>query len=358
MATTLYPVPWVPANIYGLIVLIISFIIFPPFLIYQHMKRKTRFYVQRSYILLAFQNWGMFVSIIIYAAEQILHPYDPCIFITWVNFIGFTLYCTPVFLRCLVYCIRYHIARKRGKTLLSRPTEVMSSARILKLVFVISTPFAWKAYFAVGLPQLLPPIALTLLQKDLSHMLVNDPAGCPNGDMQGFVVFSFVLFHLINLALSVGFLWKSRDAYYIKREFRAAVIVWIIAIPIWGVGHFFSMVNFYLPKFTVIMIACLLHFCVSGVWISLVSYRYEKYCKGCTESDLATLLKDKKFAKRFSNFLCLQMCVENIYFYETVEAYRRAAENELPILSRVIYDRCIFLIFEIILLFLLLLSSY
>eukprot|EP01113_Clastostelium_recurvatum_P008082 TRINITY_DN1378_c0_g2_i1.p1 TRINITY_DN1378_c0_g2~~TRINITY_DN1378_c0_g2_i1.p1 ORF type:complete len:278 (+),score=15.00 TRINITY_DN1378_c0_g2_i1:144-977(+) len=277
MASTLYPVPWAPANVYGVVILIIAFLVYPPFLVYQHMKRKTRFYVQRSYILLALQNWGAFLCTIIYCAEQILYPYDPCIFITWANFISFPLFCTPVFLRCLVYCIRCHIARKRSvdTILLSQPLD-SPSMRILKLVFVIRASFAWKAYFAVGLPQLVAPIALTLAQLDRSDVLVNNPAGCPVTNPQGGVLYAFVFFYLAVVAISVGFLWKSRDAYYIKREFRASLAVWIVAIPVWLVGNFFQSVNYYLPKYSVILLANLFHFFVSGVWISIISYRYER----------------------------------------------------------------------------------
>jgi len=51
------------------------------------------------------------------------------------------------------------------------------------------------------------------------------------------------------------------------------------------------------------------------------------------------LLKDDMFRKDFTNFLCLQFCVENLFFWEAVQQFHSVAQQELKTAAKGLFDK-------------------
>eukprot|EP01113_Clastostelium_recurvatum_P023484 TRINITY_DN2803_c0_g1_i5.p1 TRINITY_DN2803_c0_g1~~TRINITY_DN2803_c0_g1_i5.p1 ORF type:complete len:420 (+),score=31.29 TRINITY_DN2803_c0_g1_i5:192-1451(+) len=333
---------YTPSTYWGIILQIVVLLLFPPVMIYQHTQRHTRFYVQRSYHLLALQHLGMFISGTILLVYDVLWPYwTLCTHFIWASFAPFVLFASPCVIRSLEYCLRYHITQKRK--FLLEGGDLEQSRRLLSYVFLLALPNKLKIVLVMMIIQVIPAIVISGFQAGNPYQLTDIPDDpCPAVDAMILIVVAVIAFYVVVLLGTIVWIWKSADSYHIKTEFRAVLLVWTILFPFYIASSYHHGVNWYLPKAAVINLAFIFHISISGVWVSYKGWRVNRQSTVTWKRDLADSLRDTKFKQRFSGFLCLQLCIELLYFYEAVDAYR-ALVNDADLMrgATEIYNRYI-----------------
>eukprot|EP01113_Clastostelium_recurvatum_P050716 TRINITY_DN9668_c0_g2_i1.p1 TRINITY_DN9668_c0_g2~~TRINITY_DN9668_c0_g2_i1.p1 ORF type:complete len:462 (-),score=74.16 TRINITY_DN9668_c0_g2_i1:61-1446(-) len=346
------PILWSRENVYGLVLLIIILVLCPPLMIYQHIHRKSKFFVQRSYYLLAYQHAGMFFSGIVMSLSLLLTtPVDnACQHHLWSGFCIFIVFCVPLFLRATIFALRYNITQRR---LQSHPVQLHKKAcdkidnRLMSWVFILSHAQSFKISAVASFIQMIPVLILSGLianaqqQQQQAPDAVVDIRDCPYDNEREYLSIIFSFFYLLATFAAVVVLWRSNDAYYIKRELGRSVFVWVICIPLNMVCSYVPAVEKVLPSQAVIIMGLILHFWISGGYVSIMYLRSTRAIADPGDADLAQLLKNRKFRLKFSDFLCLQLCIENLSFYDAVEEYHNASPSDQPSLAKEIYLRYI-----------------
>jgi len=139
----------------------------------------------------------------------------------------------------------------------------------------------------------------------------------------------------------------AKDAFRIRDELRLVAASWLVCTVLWVVftyGNVSDICSYYLPGFFFVELAYISSFVFSTMWVWWLALQDSKKKDSEAPSSalrLAQLLEDSKFKKDFANFLCLQLCIENLHFWEAVQKYRYVGENEAHKEGKTIYEKYI-----------------
>eukprot|EP01113_Clastostelium_recurvatum_P021306 TRINITY_DN2521_c0_g1_i8.p1 TRINITY_DN2521_c0_g1~~TRINITY_DN2521_c0_g1_i8.p1 ORF type:complete len:425 (+),score=61.54 TRINITY_DN2521_c0_g1_i8:1170-2444(+) len=286
-----------------------------------HRYRDCQVISQRSYLFLQLQNIGLLFSGIVFNSDSMTGEKHLCDFFIWSTTISFSLFALPVFMRVWIYCFRYYLTQERKR---ARPSQYfMSRLHMMKPQFLLRL---WGGLFTV----------ITLLPVLLSIISAakGDPAWMPRdmplcswelGFVGASVGYALTFISLSYTVLAVIFLWKSQDVYYIKKEMKITLAIWIFACSITiinSAGMTPSGVPFtlYVPPNTTGTIGLVLTAFITGPWL-IRHARRERRLKE-SETDLVKCLQMPAFRQDFFEFMCLQFSIENLLFWEDVQAYR------------------------------------
>eukprot|EP01113_Clastostelium_recurvatum_P014438 TRINITY_DN1785_c0_g1_i4.p1 TRINITY_DN1785_c0_g1~~TRINITY_DN1785_c0_g1_i4.p1 ORF type:complete len:417 (+),score=98.56 TRINITY_DN1785_c0_g1_i4:166-1416(+) len=303
-----------PNVIWGIVLLVVICIIFPPVMYYQYVQRNSKFFSQRSHLLAMIQHLGMFLSSVLLISYMMRYPTRDCLHSMWVHYSVFYLFTPCMWLRCGIFALRYQITQMRRHN--------ATGSRVLRLVFALSKPFKMKLLGAIMGTTLIIPIIFSILDGAT-------PEGeCTYNAAQNYVVIAILITFVLSLIVTVIILIRSKDALYIKHELLASTIVWVLAIVFFLIPSA-AKFSYYLPLYAVVVIAYIAHFLISGVWISFKNRRYLRITEDFhDDADLVELLRNKKFRNAFTSFLCLMLCYENLSFYDAVQSYKLAPDSE------------------------------
>eukprot|EP01113_Clastostelium_recurvatum_P036386 TRINITY_DN5174_c0_g1_i2.p1 TRINITY_DN5174_c0_g1~~TRINITY_DN5174_c0_g1_i2.p1 ORF type:complete len:315 (-),score=50.15 TRINITY_DN5174_c0_g1_i2:44-988(-) len=147
------------------------------------------------------------------------------------------------------------------------------------------------------------------------------------------VNFAFYVMFALTAGLFFGaaiLLWPARDAYYMKWEIRFTAVMWACFLLVFFmVARNEPLQATFYPGFFIVICLYLL-FIGNTVTLFYASYKstFARSSKknGCDtgKHDLATMLRSSpQFRTSFSEFLCLQLCIENLLFYDAVENFTK-----------------------------------
>jgi len=162
--------------------------------------------------------------------------------------------------------------------------------------------------------------------------------------------FALVVFYILAIILMAWLLRTSKDAFHIKTELRIISIIWIICIVLTEVQDFINLAswNQSMNSSFWILIGYILSFCVSGIYVYIVSRKSlltKSTSKLVIKQDanlmIANLLHDEKFRNDFSKFLMLQLCIENLLFWEVVDSWKSSYTDQKQLQAKAIFDKFI-----------------
>jgi len=338
-----------PANYYGLITgvfVIPTGLVFIPLLL---CYAQSPYMTNRGWPLVLLSNLAYLGLAGGSAISYIFFPTgESCNFELWSRFLKFSVYGFSLLLRAWIFAFKYHTAR-------SQVTDQIPTAIkwCLKNKWLISPWFLaplWIITFGIHI--LFPILVLTLETGDL--LPVTKTSQCTSDSLLLAAV-NWILPALY--AMAVVFLMfqlrLSEDAFHIRDELRAVGAIWVVGSILWlltNVSPADWMIGYYLPGFVWLQLSFMISFCVSTIWVWNLSRQHGASCfarpaKYIPKSiELApppfiSLLRDDLFRKDFSNFLCLQFCVENLFFWEAVQQFHSIHPNEMKTEAKAMFDK-------------------
>jgi len=179
---------------------------------------------------------------------------------------------------------------------------------------------------------------------------------CPTNQITEVLDWLFPSVYGIAVLVLLFHLHTSNDGYHIRDELRAIALIWVGGSVLWlvtGLMPASTRVGYYVPSFLWVQITYILSFCVSTVWVWNLCREHGASCLTSThdiEQDIRrdtvpfpALLKDDMFRRDFTNFLCLQFCVENLFFWEAVQHFHNVSEQEMKAEATTIYEKYLML---------------
>eukprot|EP01113_Clastostelium_recurvatum_P031689 TRINITY_DN3982_c0_g1_i5.p1 TRINITY_DN3982_c0_g1~~TRINITY_DN3982_c0_g1_i5.p1 ORF type:complete len:416 (+),score=70.70 TRINITY_DN3982_c0_g1_i5:75-1322(+) len=306
------------ANYLGIIFVALT-PIYIVFIYLLHKQRHERIVFLRSYFLMQAQNVGMLISTYLFGARLIATPFPGCQWDHWTMAVPTTLILVPFLLRCWVFLWRYYITQRRI-------TPLLGSPRVSKALRLISPPAVERFFWVWTLLQflLIAAVAVALYVVNKDQPQEND-LDCPHqsGLQYWWYTYLSILLVAISLVITFVLLWKTKDAYRIKQEIVICLCIWVPFLVLWGIQsqNFRGVViSETVPTVALISVAMYIMFGVSCIWIWHLSRRTLKVGN---HLDLASKLQDPIFRAQFAEFLCLQLSIENLLFWEDVEAFKR-----------------------------------
>jgi len=227
----------------------------------------------------------------------------------------FPFFLLPLFIRCWIFNCKFYITRARY--------QGVSADVIIKKVWLLrpsSITICWLFLFFI---QILIPIIFSIPSHLVGWKVLPSDFSCDNISTI-FLQYSLTVIYLIAVLVSVIFLWPSRDAYYIKSELRFTLYFWVIfIIPPWLAASLESTSRFayYFPSLSFVMLGMYGNFLVSGVLIYWQSRKTFNFDEG-NRFDLKNLLLKPHFRRQFEDFLCLQLSIENLQFFDAVQQFK------------------------------------
>eukprot|EP01113_Clastostelium_recurvatum_P002598 TRINITY_DN11098_c0_g2_i1.p1 TRINITY_DN11098_c0_g2~~TRINITY_DN11098_c0_g2_i1.p1 ORF type:complete len:433 (+),score=50.29 TRINITY_DN11098_c0_g2_i1:173-1471(+) len=313
------------------------------FIVLNHFRRASARQAEPSYWFFVLQEIGGVLCIGIYAAALISPP--ECILHVWSLLCAYPLFILPMILRLAVYCMRFSLTQKRSKTKQQTkvsPLDVVedSSASkqndvtavtvnvdgddarspfLLRNTWLVSTRTIFLGWLFMFCIMIVVPIALAIQYRNRDTSCY--PAGITSTVYLTTILWSGILFAII--VVSVFFLWRIKDAYHIKTKYKVLLVVWVACMvtmvvmstkrSIWG-----------FPWELAYAVPIFLSLVIMTIWIHILHKR--KLTQH--DIDLGIMLSDMpEFRDRFASFLCLQFCIENLQFWEEVQAYKRIPDG-------------------------------
>eukprot|EP01113_Clastostelium_recurvatum_P037880 TRINITY_DN5586_c0_g1_i4.p1 TRINITY_DN5586_c0_g1~~TRINITY_DN5586_c0_g1_i4.p1 ORF type:complete len:377 (-),score=32.86 TRINITY_DN5586_c0_g1_i4:317-1447(-) len=280
-------------------------------MVLQHTRRNTPMLSERSYIFLLLQHLGVVFTIVIDSVEMIsrdLSVRKTCDAQIWPAFISFPAFGLPIMMRCWIYCYRFYATKARRRSLVG--------GRVLGGSFLFQPRYIYPFFIVTYFLQLLIPAILTSIRND------NESIYCsPVGQSLAPLVILLVAFYLALITVTIILLWPSKDAYFIKGEMRCILFIWLPIIIVWGLS-FLGTIPRVIPNTVYIMFAMILSTAVSGYYVYKRAGDDNKITCVSSRDNLTNLLGNQKFKEKFTDFLELQLCVENIQFWDEVQVYK------------------------------------
>eukprot|EP01113_Clastostelium_recurvatum_P035623 TRINITY_DN498_c0_g1_i1.p1 TRINITY_DN498_c0_g1~~TRINITY_DN498_c0_g1_i1.p1 ORF type:complete len:406 (+),score=94.06 TRINITY_DN498_c0_g1_i1:185-1402(+) len=316
-----------PSTYWGIILLVLSFVIFVPSMIVNHINRNNKLYVQRSYPLLLLQNFGLVAGVVVMGVYLAMGNSASCEFVYWVEYLPLATVSSPFFVRTYVFAVRYFLTKERERDLHYSSDHHPRLQRYLNMLDSRVVTIMMALLFLL---QLLPAIIFTGLMpsrfRNLSLPIMSRGV-CPFIIEQLAAAIALFVFYIIFGIVIAVLLWSTNDAFFIKRELRNLSFVWIVCLVIYIPDVFLQgAFIWYLPLSALLVLAMLAHFIISSTWIAYLDYKRSKV--ETIDADLHALLKQPEFRIRFKEFLISELCVESLIFYDAVQAFKAAPEQE------------------------------
>lgn len=280
--------------------------------------------------------------------SSITYTYFPdsgCGFELWSRFLKFAVYGFSLVLRAWIFAFKYHTAQSQVNE------NVPKAVRwCLKRKWLISPWFLgplWVLSFLIHCA--FPLLIMLIAGGSLKANVVTSQC------TTALSLFNWIIPSLYAIAVSflMFTLRLSDDGYHIRDELRAVAIFWIVGSVLWLVTNTLPdqwMVGYYVPGFFWLQLSFIASFVISTIWVWNLSRQHGASCFATApdyapkEAELGNqsfqvLLRDDAFRKEFSNFLCLQFCVENLFFWEAVQQFHSISPQEMKTEAKAIFDK-------------------
>jgi len=281
-----------------------------------HLKRKSPFIEKRSYLFLFLQNIGLLFYMILCAANLSTGNTQYCQLLRWVVLSPFPFYVTAIIFRTWIYCFRYFLTKERS--------SFAKTSRWTSRLWLISPRFLLKLFIVAFLVQCCIIAIFNVLSVVQHDPVTEDRCVWHTNSIPVSWAFGAVTF--CAFVVAVIFLWNSVDGYRIKDELKGIAVVSLIMV-IFTMAQASSNGVISLELLYGMMLVCpFVFFSLSGFWLVWLSWRETKVDR--PEMELVERLATRpQFRKQFFDFLCLQLCIENLLFWEDVQIYKTLPEG-------------------------------
>eukprot|EP01113_Clastostelium_recurvatum_P017621 TRINITY_DN2075_c0_g1_i6.p1 TRINITY_DN2075_c0_g1~~TRINITY_DN2075_c0_g1_i6.p1 ORF type:complete len:470 (+),score=58.72 TRINITY_DN2075_c0_g1_i6:28-1437(+) len=289
-------------------------------------KRGEPIFRQRFYPMLLVEQIGGMIAAVLFCLDLFTFPYSDCSLAIWNSMAFFPLSSLPVLIRAWVYVIRYRLTQGRRNT--SADPSLM-----LKYVRFIRPSFLWKFWAVCFFFLLAIPFVANIIwtQEEGADMLY---IICPWSETVTNMIYALGAITIMLWIVTCVFLWKAQDVYKIKQEMFFYLLAWIWGLGMFGVG---IVTTPYVTSSLYIAMTVFANFAFY-TWLLILSSIHYK-----VEADLTFegCMSNSSFRRRFADYLALQLCVENILFWEDVQAFKTCSDADVPSMSRRIYEKYI-----------------
>jgi len=177
------------------------------------------------------------------------------------------------------------------------------------------------------------PIALSIVSATTKHIIFytyND-CGLRGASIPALFVV-YIGYSLLTLVLAIVAyiaLFLSKDAFKIKEELRYYLIV---LVPIILIATILGLLelnqqfvpSLYFPSEVFPIVEVFFTFIISGVHLFFLCWKEKRTTSETEEKDLSgRLIGSPEFRQLFFDFLCLQLCIENLLFWEDIQRFKR-----------------------------------
>jgi len=221
----------------------------------------------------------------------------------------------------------------------------------LKRPWLISPKFlciVWGVSFII---HMLFPAVIQIVAPISSVPNVNTTQ-CPSDSYNEILTWIFPCLYGVAVLFLLFQLHTSDDGFHIRDELRAIALIWIAGSVMWlitGLLPESTRVGYYFPSFVWVQITYIASYFVSTVWVWSLCRQHSASClapktdveveSNRDSASFPALLRDDMFRRDFTNFLCLQFCVENLFFWEAVQAFHAVPEHDVKKEAKIIYDK-------------------
>jgi len=298
-----------------------------------YLQRKTQHVSRRVPFLVYLTNLGGLAFVFLNSLEFLLNPGDiftsflPCQLLLWSRLLLFPTYGIPYILRAWVFWYHYNLSRQRASL-----TPLVSTEWLFQHKFLISHKFLLYAYGLGLLLHCIPPLLLETLRPPSFLMNTNN---CAGSDSLAYIMGVMSAVYVLATCTLAFFLRTSEDALNIKEELRWCCISWSAGIVVWGLlglipGTYHLRETF--PAMIFVFLSMGVCFCISTVWV-WIQARKERKIRRDTSAELTrrvtleNILWNPSLRNAFRRYLCLQLCVENLLFWEDVQEWKKSPEH-------------------------------
>jgi len=276
----------------------------------------------------------------------ILFPDVDCIADIWMRYLKFALYGTAYSARAWIFAHKYQRVRSQVNQKHSRaysfiyqlvhPRLLRPSSYLIKL---------WALLFFLQIVPAIITTALGIEKNSVPDVLKNN---CNVTTFTQYFTWIMPCFYVVAVLSFAFVLRTASDGYHIRDELRMVAGFWTVGTILWGIFTYGSEgspldASYYVPGFIFVELAYIGSFFASSVWVWWMSIKESKKKNGTQASTtvlrLSQLLEDAKFKKDFAMFLCLQLCIENLHFWEAVQKYRTMQDNEARTEAKLIFEK-------------------
>lgn len=338
-----------PANYYGLatgIVVISTGCVFIPLLF---LYIKSPYMENRGSALVLLSNLAYLFLAGGSAIYYLYFPESGCEFDLWSRYLKFSVYGFSLLLRAWIYAFKYHHAQSQ----VQRTRTSMAMAWCLKRKWLVSPKFLAPVWIINFLIHMTFPVLIKMLTPPEDMVPVVATSGCTSPIVVASTVNWIIPALYAGAVLVLVFkLRTSNDAFHIRDELRAVAVIWAVCTVLWlltGVLPPTARISYLVPGFFWVQLSYILSFFVSTIWVWKLCREHGPSClarRTIEDADIVDtttsfpgLLRDEAFRKEFCNFLCLQFCVENLFFWEAVQHYHRVSPHEMKGEAKAIYEK-------------------
>eukprot|EP01113_Clastostelium_recurvatum_P049009 TRINITY_DN9015_c0_g1_i4.p1 TRINITY_DN9015_c0_g1~~TRINITY_DN9015_c0_g1_i4.p1 ORF type:complete len:543 (-),score=99.67 TRINITY_DN9015_c0_g1_i4:3-1631(-) len=362
--------------------------------------RKTNVIQKRASMFFFIELSGIFVCCMIFNAYLLAGDLELCHLRNFVS-LTFALYALPLLIRCWIYGFRYYLTQVR-KTVKSEITPVPitsspspsfsdrshlaspSSSSLTTTTTTTSslsspsssaTPTQYSPFFMRRLWLISPKfllyfflIALFIhvclpVMDQINSVVIGSPASAPlysgicDQKVSAFQPIFYVLaaLYITAFVITAIFLRKSEDAYRIKNELFWLALNWIFTGVLYALSRFLKIkerpLGHYLPSMFILSAGLLSSFIISGVFSLYLVRKENLLANGKDDGDddhesgkrdfLHDITHSASFRAKFADFLCLQLSIENLLFWEDVQKYKSSPPRMMPGIALSIYNKYI-----------------
>eukprot|EP01113_Clastostelium_recurvatum_P047254 TRINITY_DN8396_c0_g1_i2.p1 TRINITY_DN8396_c0_g1~~TRINITY_DN8396_c0_g1_i2.p1 ORF type:complete len:514 (+),score=90.62 TRINITY_DN8396_c0_g1_i2:124-1665(+) len=342
--------------------------------------RNTNVVQKRASMFLFVELCGMFICSMIFNAYLLGGDLELCYIKTFVS-LTFALYALPLLLRCWIYCFRYYLTQERKHikediTSAADPssppsTPVMSSRGLLASSRPVSStidapptqysPFVMRRLWLISpiflrnffIIALVLHLCLTIIDQ-INSAATGSPAYAPLSsglcDLRhaAFQPMFLVLagMYVAAFVVTAVFLRKSKDAYRIKDELFWLALNWMFIGVTYALTRFVKVkgvpLGLYLPGMFILSLGLLSSFFISGVHTYYLAWHeYRQDNETGSRDFLHDITHSTVFRNKFADFLCLQLSIENLLFWEDVQKYKACSPDLMQATATTIYNKYI-----------------
>lgn len=292
-------------------------------------------YIQfRNPQFLIVQNVGNVASFTITTTYLALRPDFSCYLYYFGAMLIYSGMILPLAIRYWQYAINFHISKVRS---LFRENVQMpdwgsqswffrnrwaSSPRFLNIIFVV--------FFIILFMPNVPYYAVRG-----AYEYSEKTGGCDVYQV-GIILMPLIAVFFVALFIVLGYLmWGSKDAYNVKTEMYALLVLWFLVILVWVP---YSLIRTTLQRdlspSVWLIIGLYGTFCTCCIYPLYLIYRYPLQAIVAEPSASGEFkwfleqLEDTRFRNALHDFVKLQFCQENVLFYEVVSEWKRMDAGE------------------------------
>eukprot|EP01111_Echinosteliopsis_oligospora_P017517 TRINITY_DN7623_c0_g1_i3.p1 TRINITY_DN7623_c0_g1~~TRINITY_DN7623_c0_g1_i3.p1 ORF type:complete len:390 (-),score=61.81 TRINITY_DN7623_c0_g1_i3:195-1364(-) len=333
-------------NILGLVMSITFVLLLLP-LAFFFWTRRNHPYIKIRSLLFLFISLvlGSFTAPLSYAIFYAAYPRISCVFLFWGQFFLYQFYAFPLLIRCWIFVYMFRTTKHRARAAKrrdDRESKIISIATkwkrgagawLAKNKWLATDKFLFKLWVAGFIFHLLAPALIQITHGRIVGEFAEQGDYCASAPGNFIVTVCIGVVYIIFVFFFVYVLKTAKDAYFLKQEFRAICISWLVFVLIWVIWLQADILKNSFPSFFWISMAAISNMLVSGYYVWFQVYLDERTKRKRDEEGvvfdgtLRQMLHRPAFKTRFYDFLKLQFCVENLLFWDAVREWKHGGHD-------------------------------